>query len=764
MASSTNSSLLEGLNEAQRQAVEHIDGPLLIVAGPGSGKTRVITHRIGYLVRTVGISPTRIAAVTFTNRAAREMRERLDRLLGGRARGLTASTFHALCAQILRRDGEAIGIPSDFVIMDDSDQMDLVKRAMEQAQIDQKAFPPRTVLGAISAAKSQLLGPEGFQHQVDGYYAEVVGRVFVQYQGLMTRSHGVDFDDLLSRTVELFQRAPEVLAKYQERFIHLMVDEFQDTNIAQYQLARMLAGKYQNLCVVGDPDQSIYSWRNADIRNILSFQKDFPRARMVNLSENYRSTKTILDAAQHVIAGNRQRLDQRLFTSNDGGEPVVVAEAYTEEEEARMVLDEVTRLTGEGGYKLRDCVVAFRVNAQSRALEEACLRYGVPYKLIGGVRFYQRREIKDLLAYLRLIADPYDEVSLGRVINVPPRGIGKRTVDDLTMWAASLGLPPYVALQVLAGEEAGGAPPDAAALDLAPAGPGPAAPSREVPSPFAARQRQQLVDFLGLLNGLAADVDSLDVPRLIDAVIERTGYRRMLLDSGDADSEDRLDNLRELRGVATDLADLPAREALSMFLENVTLVTDQDEIHDDEQQYVTLITLHQIKGLEFPIVFMVGMEEGLLPHSRSVDDPEQMEEERRIAYVGMTRARNRLYLMRAFRRRLFGMAQGNPPSRFLADIPQHLIEVPGRQLQRGPTVAYDRWTTPAAGGVATASTAAPFRAGDKVVHQSFGQGIVVSCNLTGADFEITVAFAGASGIKRLLHSFAKLDRMGSPPA
>ncbi len=763
MTSTTGSSLFEGLNEAQRQAVEHIEGPLLIVAGPGSGKTRVIIHRIAHLVRTVGISPTRIASVTFTNRAAREMRERLDRLLGGRSKGLTASTFHALCAQVLRRDGEAIGIPSDFVIMDDGDQMDLVKRSMEQAQIDPKAFPPRTVLGAISAAKSQLLNPEGFQRQADGYYAEIVARVFVQYQALMIRSHGVDFDDLLSRTVELFLQAPDVLAKYQERFIHLMVDEFQDTNIAQYQLARMLAGKYRNLCVVGDPDQSIYAWRNADIRNILSFQKDFPQARLINLSENYRSTKTILDAAQHVIAGNRQRLDQNLFTSNDAGESIVVAEAYTEEEEARMVLDEVTRLTGEPGYKLRDCVVAYRVNAQSRALEEACLRYGVPYKLIGGVRFYQRREVKDLLAYLRLIADPYDEVSLGRVINVPARGIGKRTVDDLAMWAASLGVPPYVALQVLAGEADAAAPPDAAVLAPGLMGLAPMTPVKEVPSPFAPRQRQQLVDFLGLLNGLAAHVDELDVPRLIDQVIERTGYKRMLLDSSDSDSEDRLDNLRELRGVATDLTDLPARDALSMFLESVTLATDQDEIRDDEQQYLTLITLHQIKGLEFPVVFMVGMEEGVLPHSRSVDDPNQMEEERRIAYVGMTRARERLYLMRSFRRRLFGMPQGNPPSRFLADIPQHLVQVPGRQLQREPTVAYDRWTTPVAGGVVTPSNAAPFKAGDKVTHQSFGKGIVVTCKPTGADFEITVAFAGASGIKRLLHSFAKLDRVEPSP-
>ena len=740
---SAQDSVLEGLNDAQREAVEHIEGPLLIVAGPGSGKTRVITHRIAYLVRTVGIAPGRIAAVTFTNRAAREMRERLDRLLGGHAGALTASTFHALCAKLLRIDGEVIGIPKDFVIMDDSDQMELVKRAMEEAQLDPKRFPPRTILGAISRAKSVLLGADGLQNSADGYYEEIVARVFARYQALMTTSHGVDFDDLLSRTVELFQRAPEVLAKYQERYIHLMVDEFQDTNIAQYQLARMLAGKYQNLCVVGDPDQSIYAWRNADIRNILSFQKDFPAAKLVNLDKNYRSSKTILDAAQHVIAGNTQRLNQQLFTDNDAGVPVTVAEAYTEEEEAQMVLDEVSRLTSDEGFELRDCVAAYRVNAQSRALEEACLRHGVPYKLIGGVRFYQRREVKDVLAYLRLVHDPYDEVSLARVINVPTRGIGKRTIDDLRLWAVSLGVPAYTALQVLAGESEDGREPAAA-------------------SPFAARQRLQLVEFLHLLNGLRAGQDELDLPHLIDDIVERTGYRRMLLESGESDADERLENLRELRGVATQVADVPAAEGLPAFLENVTLATDQDAIQEDQQQYLTLITLHQIKGLEFPVVFMVGMEEGVLPHSRAADDPDQLEEERRLAYVGMTRAKDRLYLLRSFRRRLFGAPQGNPPSRFLRSIPENLIEVPGRQRQRAPTVAYDRWTVPVAPEGAVLD--APFKAGDKVSHESFGQGIVVSCNPSGSDFEITVAFVGASGIKRLLHSFAKLDRAEPAPS
>ncbi len=727
--------LLEGLNPAQREAVQHIDGPLLIVAGPGSGKTRVITHRIAYLVRAVDLPPSRIAAVTFTNRAAREMRERLERLLGVRFQGLSAGTFHALCARILREDGEVIGIPRDYVIMDDSDQIEVVKRAMEEVQVDPKQFPPRGILSLISAAKSELISPQGYQAQADVYYEEVAAKVYEAYQALLTRSHGLDFDDLLAKAVELFRSAPPVLSKYQKRYVHLMVDEFQDTNVAQYQLARMLAAKYENICVVGDPDQSIYSWRNADIRNILSFRQDYPRAKVVNLSQNYRSTKTILEAAQHVIAENHSRLEQHLFTDNDQGVPIVMSEAYTEEEEAEMALDAVERLARDGDYALRDVVVAYRVNAQSRALEEACLRHGVPYKLIGGTRFYQRREIKDTLAYLRLARDPYDEVSLARVINVPARGIGRKTLDDLFAWAASLGVPPYTALQVLGGDEAGRA--------------------RVAPSPFAARQREQLLGFLGLLNGLREQLDTANLPQFVELTVERTGYRRMLLESGEPDADDRLDNLRELQNAASDWEGT-SEDVLGGFLEQVALVSEQDELEDGQQQYLTLITLHQIKGLEFPVVIMVGMEEGVLPHLRSMDDPGQLEEERRICYVGMTRAKDRLCLLRSFRRRLYGAVQGNPPSRFLRDVPDDLVEVPGRQRPGTQAVAYDRWSTPSASAVAAA---APFKAGDKVSHAAFGQGIIVSCLPSGNDYELTVAFTGGSGVRRLLHTYANLERV-----
>jgi DNA helicase-2/ATP-dependent DNA helicase PcrA len=745
-------SLLQGLNPNQREAVERIDGPLLIVAGPGSGKTRVITHRIAYLVLGVGISPRRICAVTFTNRASREMHARLDRLLGQRSQQLTAGTFHRLCATILRRDGEAIGVPPEFVIFDDQDQMVLVKRAMESAQVDPKRFPPRALLSAISSAKSQLLGPQEYLLRRDGYYEELVQRVYAAYQDLLTRNRAVDFDDLLSKVVDLFRQAPQVLAHYQERVIHLMVDEFQDTNVAQYQIARSLAGKYMNLCVVGDPDQSIYSWRNADLRNILSFQKDYPQARVIRLSQNYRSTKTILGAARQVISANRQRLDQELWTDNDDGRPLVVAEAYNEEEEALQVVREVERLGRNESYNLRDMVVTYRVNAQSRALEEACLRYGMPYKLVGGVRFYQRKEVKDVLAYLRLLQDPSDEVSLARIINVPPRGIGKRTVDDLTAWAFRLGVPAYAALQVLAttGSGRGGSLDDQV-------------PSLAAGAPFSPRQVKTLVDFLGLLNALRHDMGDLDMPSLIDRVMEVSGYRRHLLESGDTDTEDRMDNLRELRGVASEFADLPALDGLRQFLESAALVSDQDALTDDVEQYLTLITLHQIKGLEYPVVFMVGMEENVLPHVRSLEDPDQLEEERRLAYVGMTRAKERLYLFRAFRRRLAGQGQVHQASRFLADIPPHLVETPDRQSMAKPAgaVAYDRWSSPSpVVTAAPASTDVPLKTGDRVVHASFGQGIVVSSRPQAGDFEITVAFAGEGGVKRLLYSMAKLQKKG----
>ena len=452
----TGQHILEGLNPTQREAAETIEGPVLIVAGPGSGKTRVITHRIAYLVRVCGVGPHRIAAVTFTNKAAREMRQRLERLLGSRAEGLTCSTFHSLGVSILRRDGHHIGLDRSFVIYDDDDTMALLKRAMEEGDIDPKRYPLRAVSNIISGAKSNLIDPAAFAGVVSNYYDEIVLRVYERYESLLRQYRALDFDDLLSKTAKLLQDVPQVLEKYQSRYLHLLIDEFQDTNTAQYALAKLLAGKYRNICVVGDPDQSIYSWRNADIRNIQSsFQRDYPEAKKVTLAENYRSTKNIVEAAKGVIASNQSRLENDLFTSKEQGRPLVVREGHNEDEEARMVVQEVDRLVREEGLSLGDCAVMYRINAQSRAMEEACLRYGMTYRLIGGVRFYQRREVKDVVAYLRVVQNPYDEVSLNRIVNVPSRGIGSRTMEEVTRWAQDLGLPLYAALQAIAAGELG---------------------------------------------------------------------------------------------------------------------------------------------------------------------------------------------------------------------------------------------------------------------------------------------------------------------
>ena len=720
--------ILEGLNPAQREAAETTEGPLLIIAGPGSGKTRVITHRIAYLVRVTGVSPHRIAAVTFTNKAAREMRERLDRLLGTRAGGLTCSTFHALCVAILRKEGGAIGVDRDFAIYDQEDQISLLKRSMEEANLDPKRYPVRAVLNAISQAKSNLLDPTEYAKTVGSYYEEIVQRVYERYQGLLSRSKALDFDDLLLKAVRLFEQTPEVLRQYQDRYLHLMVDEFQDTNVVQYTLAKLLAGKYRNICVVGDPDQSIYSWRNADIRNILSFKRDYPDAKVVSLEENYRSTQNILEAAKSLIAPNRQRLEKELYTQKEQGTPLEVHEAHNEEEEAQWVVREMDRLVKEEKYRHGDCAVMYRINAQSRALEEAHLRYGVPYRLVGAVRFYQRREVKDVVAYLRLLRNPYDEVSLERVINVPTRGIGARTVEELGQIARARELPLYTALQAIVAESEEGAEPALSARSLA-----------------------ALARFLQLLNGLMEEAGKLGVSDLIDALIERIGYRRYLME-GDERGEEKWENVMELRGQARDFQDLPPDESLMGFLERVALVSDVDNL-DQTQDAVTLTTLHQAKGLEFPVVFMVGMEEGLLPHARSLDDPAEMEEERRLCYVGITRAEERLYLVRAFRRTIMGGGMPSMPSRFLRDIPKELIArpqpvavgSPGTWGQNSRAVQAERIPT-------------PFRAGDKVRHATFGEGIVVNCAPADTDHEVTVAFKGNSGVKRLLHSIAGLEK------
>ena len=780
-----NDDILSQLNERQREAAEAIDGPLLIVAGPGSGKTRLITYRIAYLMRVVGVSPGNIAAVTFTNKAAREMRERVESVVSYGSERLTMGTFHAFCARVLRRDGEAIGLDRNFNIYDDADQQEVVKRSMRELDIDPKQFAPRAVHSAISNAKSQLLTAEGFAMRNASYFEEVVARVYERYETLMARADAVDFDDLLMKTYFLLHDDAKTAEKYQDRYVHFMIDEFQDTNVAQYAIARIIAQKHRNLCVVGDPDQSIYSWRNADIRNITSFQSDFPEARIVPLEQNYRSSQTILDASSRLISAGARRVvdvEKKLFTENGAGVPISMSEGYDEEEEAQLVLKEITSLTrssrgSPAECKLGDIAVMYRVNAQSRALEESCLRYGIPYQVVGGMKFYQRQEVKDLAAYLRLISNPHDDVSLMRVINLPRRGIGQRTLDELARLARDGGTSAFDAILAASPQTELGGP--------------------MVAAPFTARAARALGDFRDLIAGLRAEADSLDIIELIDRVLDRSGYRKHITESDDERSDDRLDNINEFKSSAREFMGIPTLEGLNAFLESVSLVSDIDSM-EEKPDSITLITLHQAKGLEYPVVFMVGMEDGLLPHSRSMDDPAALEEERRLCYVGMTRAKDRLYMTRAFRRGFRGGMGPNMPSRFLLDIPQELVARPEDPQSEKPKPAptrerssrqndgfrfsrVSRQPAPTSGGIRSTQsrrsgrTATPvtrrrggppraqpatpaFSTGDKVRHPTFGDGIVVSSEASGGDFQVTVAFDG-QGVKRLLLSFAQLEKV-----
>jgi len=724
--------VLAELNPAQRQAAETIDGPLLIVAGPGSGKTRVITHRVAYLIKVCGISPYHIMAVTFTNKAAREMRERLEKLLGQTSKALTLGTFHALCARILRQEGKAIGLNSKFVIYDEEDQLSLIKQSLQELDLDPKQYTPRAIQSVMRFAKSQLLTPRDYAQQTNSYFEEIVQRVYERYQQLLAQSQGVDFDDLLMKAVQLFNNHPEVLARYQSRYLHLLVDEFQDTNLTQYMLIRQLAGKHHNVCVVGDPDQSIYSWRFADLRNILSFENDYPNARVSYLEQTYRSTQTILEVASNIISANSQRKPKNLWTENEVGIPVAIIETYSEAEEAQFVISEIEKLVSEGSVPAGGCAVMYRVNAQSRALEEAFMRYGVPYKLIGGTRFYQRREIKDTIAYLRLIQNPYDNVSLTRVINVPGRGIGQRTLAELSGWAKAQDMPLYSALKMVAEKKA---------------------------PPFTPRASYALTSFFTLISELTAKSQELSLTDLLDAILKQSGYKEYILN--EEDGEDRWDNILELRTVAREYNELSPEEALTAFLEKVSLVSDTDDL-DKKADVATLITLHQAKGLEFPVVFIVGMEEGLLPHRKSFDDPAELEEERRLCYVGVTRAQKRVYLLHAYRRSLFGSSSNSKPSRFLKDIPPHLVTIKGLwEEEEKKKVEEDKFTPVTA--LYSKPSPRPFstlnlKVGDYVHHAMFGDGVVVSCSPNGDDQEIKVDFTEA-GTKRLLLSLAPLEKI-----
>jgi len=717
--------ILATLNPAQREAVEAIEGPVLILAGPGSGKTKVITHRVAYLIKSCGVNPNNIIAVTFTNKAAREMQERLEQVLGQAVEALTLGTFHAICARILRREGKGIGLDSSFVIYDEEDQLSLMKQTLEELNLDPKQYAPRALRSAISSAKSRLINPEDYGQRVSSYFEEIVHRVYQLYQQLLSQSQAVDFDDLLMKTVQLLQHHPQILKRYQTKYVHILVDEFQDTNFVQYMLTKNLAGKYRNLFVVGDPDQSIYSWRFADLRNILSFEKDYPEAKVVFLDQNYRSTKTILEVASDIISANSRRKPKKLWTENENGTSVTVIESYNAEEEAQSVVNEIERLVGQEHISLKDCAVMYRVNAQSRALEETFLRYGMPYRLVGGTRFYQRREIKDIIAYLRLIHNAQDNVSLARIINIPVRGIGHRTLSQLQSWAKAHNSSLFDAIAQLSNEKI-----------------------------LHQRITQTLAGFHTIMMELITQSRELSISALLDKVLEHTRYKEHILNREDGD--DRWENIVELRSVASEYDGHNPEEALATFLEKVSLISDIDELNE-RAEAVTLITLHQAKGLEFPVVFIVGLEEGILPHRKCFDDPEEMEEERRLCYVGITRAQERLYLLRSYRRSLFGGSTANPPSRFLQDVSSHLISSK-RLWEENSTPVINATFNRVPQSLNSPLDVVALKVGDHVRHGKFGFGIVMNCFHTRDDQEITVAFEEA-GVKKLLASLAPLEKI-----
>ncbi|MGB9792884.1 MAG: ATP-dependent helicase, partial [Thermacetogeniaceae bacterium] len=630
------------MNPVQQECVRHTEGPLIIFAGAGSGKTRVLTYRIAYLLRS-GVSPFRILAVTFTNRAADEMRQRVWRLAGAAARDVWIGTFHSLAVRILRQEWRHLPYERHFVIYDDDDQLTLMKHCLRELNIDDRKYRPRSMLAIISGLKNELIGPEEYASSVSNPREEAISRIYAYYQSKLLLQNAMDFDDLLFQTVMLFRREPLVLRNYQQRFQYIMVDEYQDTNHAQYELVRLLAGGHRNLCVVGDDDQCIYGWRGADIRNILSFEHDYPDARVIKLEQNYRSTQRILAVANSIISHNRGRKPKQLWTSNEAGDPIYCYQALDERDEAGFVIAMIEKLRQERGYQYKDFAIFYRTHAQSRAFEEECIRRGVPYRVFGGLRFYERKEIKDIIAYLRVIANPADEVSLRRIINVPRRGIGE----------AALARAEEIAFQ----EE----------RSLAEV----LARPEEIPG-LALRTVKAIQAFFEMLGRWRREQDELGVAGLVEKVLEETGYLSLLEAEGTVESETRLENIKEFIGMARQYDEENPSRSLLGFLEQLALVADVDNYRPDENA-VTLMTVHSAKGLEFPVVFLTGLEEGIFPHAHSLGNEEELEEERRLCYVGVTRARQQLFLSWACRRFLHGGELFREPSRFLSEIPEEFL-------------------------------------------------------------------------------------------
>ncbi|MCH8292201.1 DNA helicase PcrA [Candidatus Poribacteria bacterium] len=713
--------LLDSLNPVQRQAVQHTEGALLLLSGAGSGKTRVITHRIAYLIRHHGISPFNILAVTFTNKAAGEMKTRLENLVGERtSKLLWVSTFHSSCARILRRDIERLGYSSSFTIYDTADQLTLIKEILKALKFREEQNNPRAVLSTISNAKNALMTPEIFASTADGFFEQQVAQIYRVYQTFLRENNALDFDDLIMLTVELLESCPDVLEYYQNKFRYILIDEYQDTNHSQYRLVRALAQKHQNICVVGDDDQAIYSWRGADIKNILDFERDYPNTTILRLEQNYRSTQNILGAAYEIVRHNRRRIDKKLWTENQTGELITCYEAQDENDEAGHVIQEIERWRARG-VKYGDCVIFYRINAQSRTFEDALRGANIPYQIVGNVRFYERMEIKDLLAYLRVIVNPADTISLRRIINVPRRGIGPTTIQRLENFAQAEGISLFDAVMRA---------------------------NRISTLRYAAQEKVRA--FAELIESFNAD----DSPvQTVEALLDRSGYLENLKQENTIESQSRMENVRELITAAAEYEEREAEPTLVGFLEMITLVADIDNM-DDKSDIVTLMTLHSAKGLEFPIVFMVGMEEGLLPHQRSFASEAELEEERRLCYVGITRAKEEIYLTHARSRRLFGQTDYRMPSRFIEEIPEELLKREDAYQPRRPTISsYDPDEPDTDDGQSF-----DYSVGEVVYHMKFGRGRITAISGYGEDMRVTVRFE--RGIeKTLMAGYARLQRL-----
>lgn len=716
------------LNTEQQRAVEHVEGPLLILAGPGSGKTRVLVHRIARLIAIGAAFPSQILAVTFTNKAAGEMRQRTEAMIGLDAREVAAGTFHSICLKILRRHSELVGLGPNFLVYDESDQTVLIKECLDALNIDRDRFPPQSILERISRAKDSCQDAAAFAAHARGNpYLERVSRVYERYQSRLVEVGAADFGDLIRLVVKLFDDNPELLKSYQNRWRYILVDEYQDTNHSQYRLIKHLAAAHGNICVVGDDEQSIYRWRGADISNILRFEKDFPGATVVYLEQNYRSTKSILGAAKGVVENNAGRKAKAIWTENADGAKVAIVSCETERREAEIISDSIL-VASKAGRRYGDTAVFYRTNAQSRPFEESFRGAGIPYRIFGGMRFYERAEVKDILAYLKLIVDPRDDVSLKRIINVPARGIGKTTFERLAAFAMERricmldAIPGFTASGILRGVMA-----------------------------------KKLTDFRVLIESLNDGASSRSLDELVHDVLEKSGYVEALAAVSSIESEAKLENINELITAAEEFIPDDGASPVAQFLDQVALVSGADEI-DEEKGAVTMMTLHLAKGLEFPSVFMVGMEEGLFPHARSIDDPEELEEERRLCYVGMTRAKEELTLAHAFRRRLFGSERYNVASRFLDEIPPKYVVRNASCVQRRIQTQYAQRTTHDVSDFdqrPPEELASGFSKGSSVRHPSFGVGAVIACEKTSSGHKVTVRFSSGE-TKRLIAEFAGL--------